>query len=80
MAKCGSCGASPSVRVKPAAVRVMANPTASKTGHGGGTGHGTDCRTRLLRKVLSTLVKGLQNLPIIAVGEEGQKIRFLNAL
>lgn len=47
---------------------------------GGGTGYGTDCRTRLLRKVLSTLVKGLQNLPIIAVGEEGQKIPFLNAL
>ena len=79
MAKCGSCGASPSVRLKPTAVRVMANPAASETGQGGGTGHGTDCRTRLLRKLLLTLVKELQNLPIIAVGEKGQEIRFLNA-
>ena len=45
-------------------------------GGGGGTGHGTDCRTRVLRKVFSTLVKELQNLPIITVGEKGQKIRF----
>ena len=53
----------------------MANPTASETGQG----HGTDCRTRLLRKLLLTLVKELQNLPIIAVGQKGQEIRFLNA-
>ena len=45
-------------------------------GGGGGTGPGTDCRTRVLRKVFSTLVKELQNLPIITVGEKGQKIRF----
>ena len=45
-------------------------------GRGCGTGHGTDCRTRVLRKVFSTLVKELQNLPIITVGEKGQKIRF----
>lgn len=80
LAKCGSCGASPSVRLKPTAVRVMANPTASETGRGGGgIRRGTDCRTRLLRKFLSTLFKELQNLPIIAVREKGQKIRFLIA-
>ena len=45
-------------------------------GGGCGTGPGTDCRTRVLRKVFSTLVKELQNLPIITVGEKGQKIRF----
>ena len=37
----------PSVRLKPTAVRVMAHPTASETGQGVGTGHGTDCRTRI---------------------------------
>lgn len=36
LAKCGSCGASPSVRLKPTAVRVIANPTASETGRGWG--------------------------------------------
>ena len=41
LAKCGSCGASPSVRLKPTAVRVMANPTASETGGGGGPQSGT---------------------------------------
>ena len=41
LAKCGSCGASPSVRLKPTAVRVMANPTASETGRGGGGKSGT---------------------------------------
>ena len=45
-------------------------------GGGGGTGHGPACRTGVLRKVFSTLVKELQNLPIITVGEKGQKIRF----
>ena len=77
MARCGNCTASPSVRLKPTAVRVMANPTASEIKQVRGAKPGT-ARTveRGSRKLLSTLAKGRQNLPIITIGEKGQKIRF----
>ena len=57
----------------------QSNRIWNRSGGGGEIRHGTDCRTRLLRKFLSTLFKELQNLPIIAVREKGQKIRFLIA-
>lgn len=54
----------------------MANPTTSETGRGGrGTGHQTDCRTKLTQALVN-FSQWTANLPIIAVGEEGQKIRF----
>ena len=71
-ARSGRCGATPSVRLKPAVVHVMANLTASKTGQGGRTAHG---RTRLKEAVVNFSL-GLQNLFIIMVGEKGQKISF----
>jgi len=63
------------VRLKPTAVRIVARPTASETGQRGGTRHASDCRARLTQ-ALANLSQGLQNLPIIAVGEKGQKISF----
>lgn len=69
---CGGCGASPSVGLKPTAVRVMANRVRNRSSG----------RTEMVRtaeqcsgKLLSTLTKWLQNLPIIADREKGQKIR-----
>ena len=55
----------------------MANPTASEITQVRGAEPRT-ARTveRGSRKLLSSLAKGRQNLPIIAVGEKGQKIRF----
>lgn len=53
LAKCGSCGASPSVRLKPTAVRVMANPTASETGRGGG---GNQARHGLQNQALTQVL------------------------
>ena len=56
--RCGRCGAWQSVRLKPTAVRLMANPTASETGQGVDPGTARPAE-RGSSKLLSTLAKGL---------------------